>query len=262
MATGRTLSKWTKIYAGGYDLTGYTRKVGRLPWEFAAPNISTLTDGADNFLLGRASVGPFQLNAILDNTATSGIHTLMSANTSAWDLMVPIGIRANPALGDPVWMGKFLQKAYIAGDDGGATIATIDFQGWDAGDMTVYKQPWGQLAAPWADYTGANSSAGYTDGSLDTAYGGYMMYQVFAYTTAGTFTISMQDSADNTPANFAAMATPLTTGALSTALIPCAGIVELPRTAAVKDYLRYQLALTTTTHLWMAVAFVRGSALQ
>lgn len=260
MSTGRTLNKWLKVYGNGYDLTGYTRSVGPLPWVFDAPDLTVINSDIRNFLLGQPAIGPLAINTILDNTAVSGSHTLAYANTVLWDIMIPIGIRAVPAMGDPVYMGKFPQKSYLPAEDGGTITASIDFGQWDAGDLTVYRQPWGQLAAPWADYTGANSSAGYTDGSLDTTAGGYMMYQVFNYTTAGTFTISMQDSPDNTPANFGAMATPLTTGALSTALIPCAGIVELPRTAAVKDYLRYQLSLTTTTHLWMAVAFVRGTA--
>ena len=263
MATGRTLSKWARIYGNGYDLSGHARSIGTLPWEFESPDLFTMTDPIHNHLLGQSTIGPLSFNMILDTTAVSGSHTLLSANNALWDLMIPIGIRADPAMGDPVYMGKFPQKKYVSEEDAGVITASVDFGIWDAGDRTIYKKPWGNLVAPWADYSAPNAGLGYDDlgGAGPTLFGGYMMYQIFAFTVAGTVAISLQHSTDNVALNFTELATPLTTGALATGTFPTAGIVECGRTESIKRFIRYQIALAGgTTHCWMALAFVRGTA--
>lgn len=258
MATGRTLSRWTKIYAGGYDLSGYRRSVGALPWTFDAPDVSGGDDGCDNNLIGQSTIGPFGFTGLLDNTATSGLHTLMATPGSAWDIMVPIGMRAAPAQGDPVWMGKFWHKSYLPSDEGGAVIATLEFMGWDAADMIAYRKPWGTLVHALSAATAANSAAGYDDGAgAETTAGGYLMYQITAVAGTGTATISMDDSANNS--TWLALSG-ATTGAIAHDAMPCAGIIQLGTTATVRQYLRWQLALDTITSVTFALAFVRGSA--
>ena len=259
MATGRTLSRWTKIYGGGYDLSGYRRSIPSLPWSFDAPDVSTATDGSDNHLLGSATIGPFSFTGIMDNTATVGLHTLLAANTANWDIMVPIGMRADPVQGDPVWCGKFPQKSYYSSDDAGAVISTVEFGLWDAADLIAYRRPWGTMVHALSAATAANTAVGYDDGAgAATAYGGYMMYQITAVAGTGTATISIDDSANNS--TWLALSG-ATTGAIAHDAMPCAGIIALGTTATVRQYLRWQLALDTITSVTFALAFVRGTAL-
>jgi hypothetical protein len=256
MATGRTLSKWARVYGNGYDLSGYTRALGTLPWEYEQGDISTMTEDITNYLIGRATIGPVTLNGVFDSTATTGLHVLASGGSASWDLMIALGIRAAPAMGDPVYCGKFPQKGYKAAEDGTAIVATMPFGLWDGGDLLHYDQPWGTLVHPLGLENAANAGTGYDDGAgAETFSGGYMMYQVTDSTGAGTATISIDDSANNIA--FAPLAD--ATVDVDDTDIPCAGIIELALDGDIRQYLRWQVAFAgAMTDVTFALAFVRG----
>lgn len=257
MATGRTLNRWVRVYADGYDLSGYSRKIGPLKSDYNAANVSSdMGDDVKGYLCNHATITPGTLNAVFDNTATSGLKAVMST-PAARDLMVPIGIRAAPAAGDPVFMGKFVQNAMQASEDAGAIVATIPFGGWDASDLTNYQKAWGTLLHASGAETAANAADGIDDSGGATAAGGYMMYQIFTSNAAGTCTISIDDSVLIGGA-YAALAG-ATSGAIAFGDIPCAGIVALGTAATVRQHLRWQLALAGgMTTVTFALAFVRG----
>ena len=256
MATGRTLNRWSKVYAGGYDFSGYARSIGELPFAFQFADVSTLSDGISNVMVNTTEGRELNINCILD----TALVPIAAAGGTYWDLMVALGIRADPAAGDPVYMGKFALTQNMAGEDGGAIVAALKFQGLDASDPQTYRQPWGTLVHAKAAEVGANVAIGYTDGQVGaTSYGGFMMYEIFSL-DAGTVTISMDDSATNlNNAAFAACAG-MTTAAIAQAATPCAGIIELGHTATIRQYVRFQVALagggSTCT---FALAFVRGT---
>lgn len=257
MATGRTLNRWVRVYADGYDLSGYSRKIGPLKSDYNPANVSAdMGDAVKGYLCNIPTITPTALNAIFDNTATTGLQAVM-ATPAARDLMVPIGIRAAPAAGDPVFMGKFVQNAMQASDDNGAIVATIPFGGWDASDLTNYSKAWGVLLHAKAEETGANAANGIDDNGAASAAGGYLMYQIFESNAAGTCTISIDDSVLIGGA-YAALAG-ATSGAIAFGDIPCAGIVPLGVADTVRQHLRWQLALAGgMTEVTFALAFVRG----
>jgi hypothetical protein len=257
MATGRTLSRWSRVYGNGYDLSGYTRSLGTLPWEFESGDISAMTEEINNYLIGRATIGPVTLNGVFDSTATSGLHVLASGVNTSWDLMIALGIRAAPAMGDPVYCGKFTQKGYQAQEDNVAMVATVPFGLWDGGDLLHYEQPWGTLVHPLGVEDAVNADAGYDDGigaGAPSELGGYMMYQVTAHTGVGNAIISIDDSANNIA--WAALGD--ATVSVEDTDIPCAGIVEIDKDAEVRQYIRWQLSLAGMTDITFALAFVRG----
>ena len=254
MATGRTLEKWTRFYVGGYDLSGFGRSIGPLLIEQDEADLTAWTDTVKGYLGNHVQCNLGMLNAIFDNTATTGLHAVLGTVPNNRTVIVAKGIRAEPAAGDPAFCGEFLQSAYRLEDDGGAVVASIPFSGWPA-DATslLYAGPWGQLLHANGAETAANTGTGidnYT--GAFTTRGGYFVYQVLAGN--GTATLSVDDSADNVA--FLALSG-ATSGSVNCA-VRSAGLVALGTDATVRQYLRWQLALGTATTVTFVSAFVRG----
>jgi hypothetical protein len=263
MATGRTVAKHTRVYAGGYDLSGYTRGIGPLSVEFDEASLVALTDGARGVLPDVGKIGIGTLNGVFDPVATVGLHALMNGAGVMRTMLVAIGMRATPAQGDPAFLGEFEQKSYMADQDGGAVVATVPFEGWSARAASLlYNKPWGVLLHASGAETGANSAVGVDDyGASPPSRGGYMVYQIFAYGGTGSAVITVQDAATNLDGSFALLSdgvADMTSGSIAHTAMPCAGMVAISTTAAVRRYLRWQLALTDLTSLTFALAFVRG----
>jgi hypothetical protein len=252
---GRTVSKHTRVYMDGYDLSGYARTVGPLSTVFDADPQAALTDEIKNGVLGQASITPTQLNGFLDNTATSGLHVIASGAGVARTMMIPIGSLAAPAAGDPVFCGIFTQKNYYQTGEMNLYV-TIDFGMWEAANRINYQKAWGTLLyakAARTSATGANTGTGIDGGGATTA-GGYFVYQVFAGN--GTATLSVDDAATNTNPSFSALSG-ATSGSIDCSTVKY-GVVPLAVTATVRQYLRFQIAFGTATTVTFASAFVRG----
>lgn len=258
MATGRTLPKHTRVYVDGYDLSGAGRTIGPLTWEYAEVDMTApMSDAIKGYLLNQVNIGLGTFNGVLDNT-TGAIHAVGSAISSPRNVMVPLGIRAAPAIGDPVFVGVFNQLSYNAADDGGAVVANIPFGAWNVNSEIAYTKPWGLLIHNKQAETAVNSAVAPSsmDNGAATTAGGYLMYQVF--TANGTATVKIQDSATN--ANDAAFAdlSGATSGVVDASSTPKSGLVALGITATVRRYLRWQIVLGTATTVTFALAFVRG----
>ena len=100
MATGRTVNKYVRAYVDGYDMSGYAVSVGSLNYGYDQNDIIALSDAVIGALPGKGSISIGNINGIMDNTATSGMHVLFSsASDAVRDVMIPVGIRAVPASG-------------------------------------------------------------------------------------------------------------------------------------------------------------------
>ena len=259
MATGRTLERFSRVYIDGYDLSGYIRKLGDLKWEFANQPDAALTDPVKNVVgVGAASISIGTLNGFFDNTATSGLHVIAQGAGVKRIVMIPKGIRAAPALGDPVFCGEFHQSDYKAQADNNSVVASIGFGDADSGAATLnYVVPWGVLLHPLGAETAASTATG-VDGGAATTKGGYMMFQIFAVAGTGNVTISVQDADTNSNGSFAALSPALSSGAIAHTAVPCAGVVAIANTATVKQYTRFQIAFSGITSCTFALALVRG----
>ena len=254
MATGRTVSRWTRFYADGYDLSSYAMSIGPLDYIFDEANLTTLGDAVKGYLPNKPSVKIGTLNGVFDNTATSGLHVVASGAGTYRNVMIPVGIRAEPAAGDPVFAGIFMQSGYQASGDGPVTVS-IPFSDWYTSQLIAYSKPWGRLLyanAARTSATGVNTGTGIDDGAASTK-GGYMAYQVFAGN--GTATLSVDDSADNV--NFLALSG-ATTGSVNWSTV-AGGLVAIGTTADVRQYLRWQIAFGTATSVTFALAFCRAT---
>jgi hypothetical protein len=197
---------------------------------------------------------------VFDNTATSGLHVIGSAIQSERVISVLIGDRAAPVAGNPVFCGQYTQLGYQAETDAGAVTATIPFGMWEAANLAGYQKPWGNVLLIKTAKTGANSSGtGVDQVGGATSKGGYMVFHVFTASAGGhTANIKVQHSVDEVDGNYGDLAG-CATGVIDVGTAPISGIVKTTlHTTAVKQYLRWQIALGTATSVTFALSFVRG----
>ena len=255
MATGRTASKYMRVYMDGVNVSGYSRSIGPLRHVYDEANVTAdYGDDVKRYLSNMASIGVGTLNGVFDNDA-AGLYALAHNAGVARTIMVPIGIRAAPAQGDPVFCSVNVQNSYGASDDAGAVMATAEFGEWHGASLAGYDRPWGTLLhAPGAE-TAANTATGVDDWGATTAFGGYMMYQIFASSVVSC-TIKVQHADTNSDGSFSDLGgctvNAVTVGA------PSAGIVATTApTTSVKRYLRWQITIGGTS-VNFTLAFVRG----
>lgn len=252
MATGRTVSKFTRVYVSGYDLSGYSRSIGPLAWTFDEADGTTMGDEVKGALPNHPMINVGTLNAVLDNSSGAS-HDVVGTSQSKRVVMVPVGIRAEPAAGDPAFMGEFMQKDFYHETGEGIITISAPFSGWAVdGSTLLYAKPWGLLLHTKGTETEANDATGLDDNGAATARGGFMCYHLFS--SDGTVAIKVQDAASNEDAEFDDLATSGNVDASST---PKSGIVALGVTATVRRYLRWQIALGTASEATFALGFVR-----
>lgn len=255
MATGRTTPNWLRVYADGYDLSGYANQVGPLMQEFGFDTFRAFTDEVLNGLNGHADLGIGTLNGILDNS-TSGLHEVANNTLAKRVCMVAVGIRAAPAQGDPAYCGEFEQGGYqaVPADEGLVAVSIPFRKASGVGSHLAYDKPWGTLLHAKGAETAVNAATGDDKGAA-TARGGFLCYQLFS--SNGTVTLKVQDAATNADGSFADLSG-ATSGSITAAVTPKSGIVALATTATVRRYLRWQLVFGTATTATFALAFVRG----
>jgi hypothetical protein len=250
---GRTVSKHTRVYINGYDLSGYSRAVGPLNWMFDETDLTVFTDAVKGALPAHATLGIGSLNGVMDNTADVGLHTILNAPGSKRTVMIPIGIQAAPAQGDPVYVGEFEQKDYML-ETPYINIA-FDLTS-EAATSLLYSKPWGILLHAAGAETDVNAANGISDMIVpaSTAFGGYMVYQVLA--GDGTATIKCQDA--TTAGGVYADITGMTSGVIDCST-PKYGVVPIGRTATIRSYTRWQIVLGTASTVTFALAIVRAT---
>ena len=255
MATGRTVPKWWRVYADGYDLSGQARQIGPLQLEYEEADLTALSDTVKGYLPNHATVNIGTLNAVFNNTATTGIHTVLGTAGQVRTMLVAMGIQGAPAAGDPTFGGQFTQKAYTSENDGGAAVVSLPFSGWasDAASL-LFASPYGQLLHALGAETVANSANSNLDNPTANATnsGGYLIYHVTAGN--GTATISVDDSANNSAWLALSGAT---TGSINCA-VRQSGMVAISPTATVRRYLRWQVAFGSANTVTFVLSFHRG----
>lgn len=251
---GRTVPKFNTVFVDGYALTGYTVNLGPLSTVFDEPDLTTMGDAVKGTLPAWCDLNVGALNGVFDNTASTGLHVLHSAGAGAKHLVTAMfGDRAAPAQGGWAFTAECEQGAYTEHDSSGAAFVNLPFSKTANNATTLqYPKGWGMVLNANTARTGANSSTGVDyPSAASTAFGGYMAYHVTAGN--GTATISVDDSADNS--SFSALSG-ATTGSITCAA-GVSGIVALARTATVRRYLRYQIAMGTATSVTFVLTFVR-----
>jgi hypothetical protein len=171
------------------------RTIGPLDSVYDEAEMTALADTVKTYLPNHPNLNVGTLNAIFDSTSVIGTAAVANVTGTKRVVSVVKGIRAEPAIGDPVFCGEFMQSAYNVAGEGGVFV-NIPFAGW-AADAThrAYQTAWGQLlhtnvsaAAANASGTGVLSQTG-----ASTAFGGYMVHLAVA---AGLHVIADSSEAD------------------------------------------------------------------
>ncbi len=259
----RSLPNNVRVYDNGYDLSGHARTIGPIKWDCEKAVFDAMADPQKSSLGGQVVVGLGTLNALFDNTATTGSHARLSGSYGAMHtIVVAAGMEAAPANNGIAIAGQFLQKNYPIDATANPIVLSIDFDDTynvAAGSM-AYCSPWGVLLHANAAETAVNSTT-YHDGAAASAAGGFMVYQVLTAAGTGAITaaIKVQDSVDTTDGNFADL---LSSGVINCGsggvAVPTSGLVALSPSAAVKRYTRFQIAFTLATSVTFVLAFCRG----
>ena len=260
MATGRTTIQFVDFYADGYDLTGYGRTVGPLTWEFEEIDLTAgMGDAVKGYLLGDATLGVGTYNAVFDNTALVSSHVRLGSPGGYDTIMVPFGIRAAVAIGDPVYVGKFNQLAYGVVEEGKAVMINAVYGNTNPTTILDYSKPWGRMLHINEAETAVNGVITDTiDNAVQTLLGGYIVYQVFAAAGAGDMTATLKVEHSNTNVDLDFVDLPGATTGVIDCINPVAGIIQCATNETVERYTRWQIVLGTATSVTFALAFVRG----
>ena len=247
----RTVKRWSRIYADGYNLSSEVGSIGSLPWEYDFEAYAALDWEVKGGLPDQVNLGAGPVNGLFSQETGGTLQAVLTPGADR-HVMVPIGFLAPPAMGDPVYCARLLETTGKLTPGTGLMTGSWEFAPSILGDMK-YTRPWGVLLNPLVNRTAVNAAAG-VDGLAATTAGGFMAYQVMSGAGAGSVVLKVQDSANN--ADWLDLAG--ATISVASGAIPAAGHVQLGVTATVRRYLRWQLVFTGMTGVTFALAFVRG----
>lgn len=253
MATGRTVSKYLRVYVdehGTFNDDFFS--IGPLVNEFDAPMGAAFSDEIKNAKggLGQGSISMGSLNGYL-HTGASDLHENLGAGGVARIVSVLFGIRAVPAQGDPCFSAHMNQGAYNTQDisDGSILAVTMPLETvYAPAEMTT--KALGYVLDPGALARTAVNASGGVDNAVESTAGGLAFLHLLV--TDGTCTFSVQHSVDD-----ADWSTFLTFAIAGDAVGSEIKATALP-TTTVKRYTRWQLALGTATSVKFVMTLVRG----
>jgi hypothetical protein len=195
MTAGKNkLTRYMRIYVGGYDLSGDARTVDSLDAMYADQDMSGWSDQVKKSLADMVmSVGIRGFQALMNDTASSGAHSLLKSpdGVTQKQVSVLLGGGASPAASDPAYL---LTGVDIAGNivmDGKAPAIRGDFV-----PMPGYMdgQPWGKVLMPNTSLA-ATTNGSTVDDAASSANGAHANLHILA-TASGNFEFKIEHSTD------------------------------------------------------------------
>lgn len=250
----RTNSKWVRPYFDGLDISGVAREVGAYGVQINAPADAALGDQVMNVSLGRGSIKCGPINAFLaPATAPTGLIETAYTGVGTRNIMIATGINAEPAVGDPAFIGQFEQAGYMTTPGTGFVTVTITTPESSYAGPHSCVNPFGFIVHPKGAETAVNTAVATLDNSASSTGGGLFSYQLLS--SDGTCTLSLDDSATN--ANNAAFAalSGATSGSIDASSTPKSGLIAI--TGTIRRYVRWQIAFGTATTATFALALTR-----
>ena len=127
--TGKNKSlRWTRVLVGGYDISGDARTFNTLLNNWDEADLTGISNAVRNGLPGSARrTGAQGLQALLNDTASSGAHAILKSANHSDRLSVLFGGGAEPAAGDAAYLLRSIQLSDPRGFDALAAVLTADF---------------------------------------------------------------------------------------------------------------------------------------
>ena len=130
MATGKTNARWIKVLVeplsatAQVDISADVTNIQQFGLRHEETDVTGYSNGVINFTLGHPE-SPIVLSGVLNNTATTGSHVVLSAlegnQAKTSTVTIQIGIKATPTSTDPEFEGEFYCSEYVLSGDNGVT---------------------------------------------------------------------------------------------------------------------------------------------
>ena len=247
MAGKDHLLRWARLYDGPYDYSGHTREIGAMKNTIDTANFHSIADTVRWVSAkGHRTVGIDGYQALMDDTATTGSHTLLKSPATSTRVTVLFGGAGVPAVGDPAYV---LGGALRIGDAPRTfteNVALIQVDYVSDGAQTLIGDPWGVALSINTSITETTNGTA-VDNAASTAVGGHATLHILA-TSSGNYAIKIQDSPNNS--DWADLLTFTSTG----------GALESEQkavTLTVDRWLRFQATKTAGT-MTAICAFARN----
>ncbi len=195
MATGKNkLTRFSRLYFGGYDLSGDQRKFDSLENSFGSADMTGESEACENFLSNkRRKVGVKGYQALLNNTA-AGAYTILAAAPQMGIVSVYLGGGDVPAAGDMAYLLPAVQMADTTEFNQKVGALSTDFEMNASQVSSLVDSPLGMVLLPKTNLTiTTNGSA--VDGVPQSTAGGRANLHVFT-SSGGTWAFTIEDSAD------------------------------------------------------------------
>jgi len=240
------LLRHSRIYVGGYDLSGDTRTFGGFDNTFTGVDCTGLDDTVRNYLSNsRRQTGVNGVVVMMNDTSGRSWDQLKDTpNTSI--LTVGFGGGGLPVVPDPAYLMPTHQLSDVASFDSEKAILTTDFV-YDSGQYDVSDaNPLGVILQGAASISATQNGASH-DNEGSTASGWHANLHVLT-TASGNFALTIEHSTDDSA--WATLGTFTST----------AGSVEseqLTGTGTVNQYTRFVMTRTAGT-VTVVCAFARN----
>ena len=248
--------KAMRFYINGYDGSGSIPTLGTWGVSYDTTPQAALSDEIKSIVKGFGAFQAGPVNTFLAPGISNDLHALFSAG-DYFNISAIFGTTGGPVVGDPMVAMTMEQGAYNATPGEGFFGANIAFPTASPRGSLAYSACWGNLVHPKGAETAANTAVTTLDDrGAATTNGGLFVYHLFS--SDGTVTLSLDDSATN--ANNAAFAalSGATSGSIDASVTPKSGIIALSNTATIRRYVRWQIALGTATTCLFSCSLIRG----
>ena len=247
MAGKDKLTRYMRIYVGGYDLSGDARTFATADNNMAEVLMHGWSETHKNYLADKMRmIGIRGFQALMNDASGRAFDQLKNGSGGSTRTSLLFGGGAAPVVGDPAYMMPSTQMQEVAGMDGGAAVINADFLPDAAQVNANYDNPWGVVLSNDTSRTGTYTGSS-VDNAASSANGGTGLLHVLA-SSGGTWTLKIQDSA-----NDSAWADLITISADGSAVASEAGHVA----GTVDRYTRALLTRTSGT-LTAIVVFARN----
>lgn len=187
MTAGKNhLLRYTRIYAGAYNVSGDTRSIGTLDCSTSAVELWGLPDSmkysCSDLLL---SAGIADVKVLMNDAATKGFAVLK--NRPVVVASVLLGSGAEPATGDPAYSMGGAQFVDNSAWEGGAASVAFAFA-----NTKTSAFPWGVVLSPETSRTGTYTGTAIDNGAATTA--GWHANLHITASTGGTWAFVLQSS--------------------------------------------------------------------
>jgi hypothetical protein len=195
MAVGKNkLARFTRLYYGGYDLSGDQRKFDVLVNEFDSVDMTGEKEAVENFLSNkRRKVGVTGYQALL-NDAAGGASAVLKSAPNTGIVSVYLGGGGAPAAGDMAYLLPAVQLADTTEFNEGKGIFSTDFKPDAAQMSSLVDTPIGVVLMPKAALT-ETTTGSTVDNLVGTTAGGRANLHVFV-SSGGTWAFTVEHKTD------------------------------------------------------------------